>query len=106
DDTLVRFGLSFSELTDNLIQVLESGAEEHAHLKGRMPDPLQPHLAVASFVDRLDEAGVISDLRREATRMVERLVRLLTLRLAESQGRGPTGQATGTHPSQGRGGVV
>jgi hypothetical protein len=47
-----------------------------------LPPPSQ---ALVSFADRQAQAGVTSDLRREATTLVERLVRLLAIRLVEAE---------------------
>jgi uncharacterized protein with NAD-binding domain and iron-sulfur cluster len=86
DDTLVRFGLSFSELADKAIEALESGSEEHARSTSRTSGLSLPHQALVSFADRQAQAGVVSDLRREATTLVERGVRVLAIRLAEAEG--------------------
>jgi hypothetical protein len=40
---------------------------------------------VLSLLDRQGQPGVTSDLRREATALVERVVRLLAIRLVEAQ---------------------
>ena len=86
DDTLVRLGLSFSELADKAIEALESGSEEHVLSKSGAPGLPLPHQAIVSFVDREAQAGVVPDLRREATVQIERVVRLLAIRLVERQG--------------------
>jgi len=85
DDTLVRVGLSFTELTDKAIKALESGSEEHALSSSRTAGLSLPHQAVVSFADRQAQAGVTSDLRRQATTLVERVVRILAVRLTEAQ---------------------
>ena len=86
DDTLVRLGLSFAELVDQLIAALEQGSAEGGLPKAYQADSPLPYQAVVSMLDRQAQPGVASDLRREATALVERLVRLLALRLIEAQG--------------------
>ena len=86
DDTLVRVGLSFAELVERSIQVLELGTEEGGLSRAYRADSPLPYQAVLTFLDRQAQPGVTSDLRREATALVERLVRLLALRLVEVQG--------------------
>lgn len=88
DDTLVRLGLSLTELTGKAIEALESGSEEHAIVSNRTAAWPLPHQALLSFADRQAQAGVMSDLRREATTLVERAVRVLAVRLTEAQGAG------------------
>ncbi len=85
DDTLVRLGISFAELVDQTIRAVESGSDEHAAGKPSTSLPL-PHRALLSLADGYDQAGTISDLRRDATTLVERVVRLLAIRLAEAEG--------------------
>jgi len=86
DDTLVRLGLSFTELADNSVRALEAGSEEHGLSKAYRTDLPLPYRAFLTFADRQAQPGGVSDLRREATALIERLVRLLALRLAEAQG--------------------
>jgi uncharacterized protein with NAD-binding domain and iron-sulfur cluster len=86
DDTLVRFGLSFTELAEKSIEALERGTEEQGLSKAYRTDSPLPYQPFLSFVDRQAQPGVTSDLRREATGLVERLVRLLAIRLVETQG--------------------
>jgi uncharacterized protein with NAD-binding domain and iron-sulfur cluster len=102
DDALVRFGLSFAELTDKAIEALESGSEEHTLVSSRTSSWPLPHQALMSFADRQAQAGVMSDLRREATILVERVVRALAVRLTEVQGAGKARPDRGVH----RGGKV
>ena len=68
-------------------QALESGSEEHAlyEIAHRRHAAAVSGLLVASPIGRRRRA-LMSDLRREATTLVERLVRLLAIRLAEAQG--------------------
>ena len=86
DDTIVRVGLSFSELVNKSIEALERGSEEEGLATAYRADLPLPYHALVSFVDRQAQPGVMSDLRREATALVERLVRLLAIRLVEAQG--------------------
>lgn len=90
DDTLVRVGLSFAELVEKAIQILEQGSGDSG-LSGAY-----------QFLERQAQPGVTSDLRREATALVERLVRLLAIRLVEAQGsRQRVGTAYGRGSSSG-----
>src|SRR5262245_56484554 len=52
DDTLVRLGLSFTELVDKSIQALEAGSEEHGLSKAYRTDTPVPYQAFLTFVDR------------------------------------------------------
>ena len=90
DDTLVRVGLSFAELVEKAIQILDQGSGDSG-------------LSSAyQFLERQAQPGVTSDLRREATALVERLVRLLAIRLVEAQGsRQRVGTAYGRGSSSG-----
>lgn len=86
DDSLVRFGLSFTEVANRAIEALERGSEEHPLSRSRTGGLPLPGQLLVSFADREAQSGVTSDLRREATTLVEKLVRLLALRLIEAQG--------------------
>ena len=99
DDTLVRVGLSFAELTAKAIEALESGSEEHGLVSSRTAAWPLPHQALVSFADRQAQAGVTSDLRREATTLVERVVRALAFRLVEVQGARKALPASSAHGS-------
>ena len=94
NDTLVRLGLSFSEIADRAIAALESGTEEHALTKGRSRGVSLPHEAFWSLADREAQVGVTSDLRRQATALIEQLVRLLAVRLVETQHTSARGSVT------------
>ena len=85
DDTLVRFGLSLSEVMDKALYALESGTEEHAIAKARPGGMSLPHQMFWSLADREAQSGVMSDLRRQGTDLVERVVRTLAVRLSEAQ---------------------
>ncbi|MGH7552720.1 MAG: hypothetical protein ACREMQ_06790, partial [Longimicrobiales bacterium] len=106
DDALVRFGLSFAELADKAIEALESGSEEHAISTSSTTGLPLPHQALVSFADRYAQAGVISDLRREATTLVERVVRLLAIRLAEAQGVRKGVSSAGSRGGSGRVAII
>ena len=101
DDTLVRFGLSLSEVTDKMLYALESGTEEHALAKSRPGGMSLPHQAFWSLADRESQAGALPDIRRQATSLVEQIVRLVAVRLAEAQGAGHTATPH-RHPQSGR----
>ena len=106
DDTLVRFGLSFAELADKAIEALERGSEEHVVSESPTPRLSLPHHAILSFASRDAQAGVTSDLRHEATTLVERLVRLLAIRLVEAQGAREGVSATGGHGGSGKVAII
>lgn len=106
DDTLVRVGLSFSELADRAIQALESGSDEHAISTARATALPLPHQAFVSFADQQGQAGVTSDLRREATTLVERLVRVLAIRLVEAQGANKPVHAPGVRRGSGKVAII
>jgi hypothetical protein len=95
-----------AELTDNAIQALESGSDEHALVKPQTTSLPLPHRAFLSLADRYEQAGAISDLRREATTLVERLVRLLAIRLSEAQGVRKTVSATTGHSGAGKVAII
>ena len=105
DDTLVRLGLSFTELAESAIRALESGSEEHALSKSRSGLPL-PHEAFVWFAERQAQSGPIADLRRDATTLIEKVVRVLASRLVEAQGRGPGVPATGQPAGAGRVAII
>ncbi len=86
DDSLVHLGLSFSELVDKSIEALEQGSQTGGLSEAYRADASLPYQPLLSFLDRQSQPGVTSDLRREATALVERLVRLLAVRLVEVQG--------------------
>ena len=44
-----------------------------------------PYHAMWSYADRTAETGVVTDLRREATSLIERLVRMLAVSLVETE---------------------
>ena len=102
DDTLVRIGASFSELSERAIQALESGSEDHAFFEGRTTGLSLPHQEFWSFADREGPASVMSDLRRQATTLVERIIRLIAIRLVEGQGARTGPPTTGVHSGSGR----
>ncbi len=106
DDTLVRFGLSFTELADKAIEALESGSEEHALSKSRTGGMPLPHQAV--LVVRRPAGAAGRDVRPQARGddAVERLVRLLAIRLVEAQGRGPGVAPTGQPGGSGRVAII
>jgi uncharacterized protein with NAD-binding domain and iron-sulfur cluster len=85
DDTLVRMGLSFVELADKAILALESGSEAFGPYKPEATGAALPYQALVSFADRQAQSA-LPDLRRDATSLIERIVRLLALRLVEAQG--------------------
>jgi hypothetical protein len=85
DDTLVRLGLSFSELLEKSIETLEQGPAEGGLSRAYGTDSPLPYQAFLSFIDREAQPGVTSDLRREAMAVVQRLVRLFAIRLVEAQ---------------------
>ncbi|SCK46390.1 NAD-binding domain and a Fe-S cluster-containing protein [Variovorax sp. HW608] len=95
DDTLVRLGLSVHELVEKSIMALEQGSAEGGLTRAYQTDSPLPWQAALSMIDREAEPGSTSDLRREATALVERVVRLFAMRLAEAQTRQGVPPATG-----------
>ena len=85
DDTLVRIGLPLGSLMDQAILSLERDSERYDLFEARgSPLPVTPgHLV--SLLDRNGQSGVVSDLRREAASLFERLGKIVALRLAEIQ---------------------
>lgn len=105
DDTLVRLAMSLVELADKAILVLESESEQHGPYKSGATGLPLPYQAFVSFGDRQGQAGAagaVSDLRRDATALVERVVRVLALRLLEAQGVSGGVSATTGHAGHGR----
>jgi hypothetical protein len=86
NDALVQLGLSFTELADKALQALESGSEEHTLTSQKASGLPLPHQALLQFADREAQAGVMSDLRRDAMTLIERVVRLMAMRMVESHG--------------------
>jgi len=106
DDTLVRVGLSFTELADKALQALESGSEEHTLTSQKASGRPLPHQALLQFADREAQAGVMSDLRREATTLVERIVRLMAMRMVETQGTRTRATLSSTQGRTGRVAII
>jgi uncharacterized protein with NAD-binding domain and iron-sulfur cluster len=69
DDTLVNIGLSLADMVDKAIVALERGSERHDVFEGVGMSPT-------------------SDLRRDATSLLERVGKMLASRLAEAQAGG------------------
>jgi hypothetical protein len=102
DDTLVRLGISFVDLTDKAIVALEGATEAHDLYKSHGVRTPMPYKALVSLVDRQEQFAGTSDLRREAMTLVERIVRTLALRFVEAQaGAG----ISGSTPTSGSGRV-
>lgn len=90
DGALVRFGLSLVELVDKAVAGLEGGSEQlNVFQPGGFGLPL----------------NVTSDLRRDATSLVEQLVRTLALRLVETEAGGRGAGATAANDSRASGRV-
>jgi uncharacterized protein with NAD-binding domain and iron-sulfur cluster len=85
DDTLVRLGLSFSDLVEKSVRAMEQGSEQGGLSRAYRADAPLPYQALLSFLDRQSQPGFTSDLRREGSALVEQLVGLLVVRLAEAQ---------------------
>ena len=92
DDTLVKVGLSVASLVDQAIVTLEGGADPRLTGEGRGVNTVQEQLA--SLVNRATHGSVTSDLRRDASALLERLGRMVALRLAEAQAGGRAADAT------------
>ncbi len=106
DDTLVRVGLSFAELADKAIQALESGSEEHALSTPRTGSLSTPHRAFWSLVDQQAQMGTASDLRAQATALIERLVRVLAVRLVETHSARRDVTASGARSGSGKVAII
>jgi uncharacterized protein with NAD-binding domain and iron-sulfur cluster len=106
DDTVVRFGMSFAEIADRVIQALESGSEEHALVKAQASRTSLPHQWLVSFVDRQAQSSITADLRRQATTVIEQMVRLLARRLVEAQGNRLSASPARNAPNPPRGRVA
>jgi hypothetical protein len=85
DDTLVKVGLSVAELVDKAIVALERASEKHDVFEGGGVALAAVPAQIASLVDRNAQGGVTSDLRRDATSLLERLGKVVALRLVEAQ---------------------
>jgi uncharacterized protein with NAD-binding domain and iron-sulfur cluster len=97
DDALVKVGLSVASMVDRLITALEQGADEHTIFGAPTGSGLDViKRRVASFIDR-NGPGPVSDLRRDATSVLERIGQLVAIRLVEAQGgrRAPTSLTAG-----------
>jgi len=87
DDSLVRLGLSFIDIADKALLALEQASEEHGSVKDGASG-LLPHQVLWSLANLQAQggtAGAIAGLRRDATNLIERIVRVLALRLAGTQ---------------------
>jgi uncharacterized protein with NAD-binding domain and iron-sulfur cluster len=85
DDTLVRVGISTAELAEKAIAALEGASEEHGLARAEAGGLPLPHQLLLSVADREAQGGVGPDLRRQATALIERLTRLLAVRIVEGQ---------------------
>jgi hypothetical protein len=96
DDALVNVGLSVAALVDKAILELEHGSESHDVFETRSTALGSVPEQIYALVDRKAQQGFTSDLRRDATALVERFGRLVALRLAEAEapGRVPGGMMT------------
>ena len=84
DDTLVRAGLSLTELMEQSIQSFEDGIEQIGVDHSCQKDsPCTNPLLLALF-DRHSQLGATSDLRRDATQLVESLVRQMAVSLVST----------------------
>jgi hypothetical protein len=106
DDTLVRFGMSVAELADKTIEALERGSDEHTAVTPSPSGLPLPHRALLSLADGSDRAGTFSDLRRDGTALVERVVRLLAIRLAETEGMRRSDPAANTYRASGKVAII
>src|SRR5439155_1510702 len=79
DDTLVKIGLSVAELVDKAIIALERGSETHDVIDNRGTGSSPVPEQIVSLVDRNASASIVSDLRRDATSVLERVGRILAI---------------------------
>jgi uncharacterized protein with NAD-binding domain and iron-sulfur cluster len=84
DATLVNVGLSVVELVDQALVALEQASETHDVFGGQGVGLMVPE-QIVSLLDRNARPSVTSDLRRDATSLLERLARIVALRLADAQ---------------------
>jgi Flavin containing amine oxidoreductase len=97
DDTLVKVGLSVAEIVDKAIVALERGSETHDVFERHGNDLATGPEQIFSLLDRNPQRGFTSDLRRDATSLLERLGKIVALRLAEAQS--AAGRGTGARSS-------
>jgi uncharacterized protein with NAD-binding domain and iron-sulfur cluster len=86
DDALVKVGLSIAALVDNAIVTLEGDSEPPAGAASRGAATVQDQ--IVSLVSRATHGNATLDLRQQATALLERLGRVVALRLAEAQAAG------------------
>jgi hypothetical protein len=106
DDTLVRLGVSLTGTADRIIEALEAGSEEHARTSSRPSGLPLPHQMLMQFADRQAQSGATSDLRREATAVIERIVRLLAIRVLETRAAGVESAAPAGGRSSGKVAII
>ena len=85
DDTLVKVGLTVAELVDKAIVALERGSETHDIFESPGVVLTAGPAQIFSLVDRNARRTVTSDFQRDATSLLERLGRIVALRLAEAE---------------------
>jgi hypothetical protein len=88
DDTLVRVGLSFADLVHRAIAAIEGVSEEQDVYSPDAARSSSPLRSMFAAIDRQDQSHMVSDLRRDATTLVERIMRVLAIRMVETQTRG------------------
>jgi hypothetical protein len=103
DDAMVKVGLSVASMVDRAIVALEHASDVHTVFgapEGTALDLLKNQ--AAAFIDR-NAPGPVSELRRDATSVIERIGQLVAARIAEAQGHGlvpAPGGVTAVGPSQ------
>jgi hypothetical protein len=85
DDTLVKIGLSVVEIVDKAIVALERSSETHDVFESPGRALTMGPAEMFSLADRNAERSSTSDLRRDATSLLERLGRIVALRMAEAE---------------------
>ncbi len=84
DDGLVNVGLSVVQLVDRAIATLERDAEAY-DVFGRLGSAWSVHEHFFPHAEGSDLQSVPSDLRRDATSLLERIGKLVALRLADAE---------------------
>ncbi len=88
DDTLVDVGLSLIKLVDRTILALERGSERNQIFSGQGVDLRALQKEASAIIERDSENQVVSELRRDGMALIERLVQVFALRLAEGRASG------------------
>lgn len=86
DGTLVEVGLSLIHLLDSTVLALEQASERNQVFSDQGIDLQVLQKEAYALIERDPQDQMISELRREGMALVERLVQLFAVRLAEGRG--------------------